>query len=96
MVYDSGSWEMEWGRCIFFLVKEQVTKCESAGRTGKSVIRCAVLKILVVALSKVEKVDFPAQLKLKMLLFISVATYLLSKRMKTKKQNLVPCALPGA
>lgn len=47
-------------------------------------------------LGGLEKVGFSVQLKIKLPLCISVATYLLSKRMKTKKQNLAPCALPGA
>lgn len=47
-------------------------------------------------LAGIEKVGFSVQLKINLPLCISVATYLLSKRMKTKKQNLAPCALPGA
>jgi hypothetical protein len=47
-------------------------------------------------LDKVEKVHFPVQLKINPPLCVSVAMYLLSKRMKTKKRNLALCASPGA
>lgn len=79
----------------YFLVEEQVTTCEPVQEKCGDQLLC-YFKDVDYELAKVEKIGFPVQLKINLPLCISVATYLLSKRTKTKKQNLVPCALPGA
>lgn len=75
-------------------VKAQIIRCEPVQEKcgGQS----CYIDDVDYELAVTEKVGFSVQLKINLLLCISVATYLLSKRRKTKKQNLAPCALPGA
>ena len=73
-----------------FLEKELITNGEPLQERPRNRLLCCI------ELARVQKVGFPVPLRINLPLCVSVATCLLSRRRKTKTQNLVPCASPGA
>lgn len=88
-------WKGVWGWVVdeYFSVKEQIIRCEPMQEKYGQLCH---IEDVDYELAGIEKVGFSVPLKINLPLCISVATYLLSKRRKTKKPNLAPCALPGA